>query len=186
MRIVAGVHKGRRLKAVPGNATRPTGDKVKEAVFQVIGPFFDGGHVLDLFAGSGALGMEALSRGMNFAVFIDKHPKAIHTIHDNLKLLRLTQQAEVYRNDAFRALQLLSGREYKFDLILLDPPYGKVDMIKLLGEISSSALLRENGFIFCEHDVSLELPRHVNNYTILKQSKYGDTIGVTIYQYSPE
>ncbi|GAB3799909.1 16S rRNA (guanine(966)-N(2))-methyltransferase RsmD [Virgibacillus kimchii] len=182
MRVVAGIHKGRKLKAVSGMATRPTGDKVKEAVFQVMGPFFHGGKVLDLFAGSGALGIEALSRGMDFAVFIDKQSKAVHTIHDNVKTLSLTDQTEVYRNDAFRAIQLLSKRELQFDLILLDPPYGKVDMIKLLQEISRCALLKKNGFIYCEHDISLTLPQQINNYSILKQSNYGDTIGVTIYQ----
>src|SRR5699024_868911 len=132
MRVVAGLHKGRKLKAVSGSTTRPKADKVKEAVFQVMGPFFSGGKVLDLFAGSGALGIEALSRGMESAFFIDKQSKAIHTIHDNLKSLSIADQAEVYRNDAFRALQLLSKRQLQFDLILLDPPYGHVDLIKLL------------------------------------------------------
>lgn len=186
MRVVAGLHKGRKLKAVSGSTTRPTADKVKEAVFQVMGPFFSGGKVLDLFAGSGALGIEALSRGMESAFFIDKQLKAIHTIHDNLKSLSIADQAEVYRNDAFRALQLLSKRQLQFDLILLDPPYGHVDLIKLLNEISRHLLLKENGFIFCEHDYSVKLPQSINSYQILKQSNYGDTIGVTIYQETME
>ncbi|MFA1818680.1 16S rRNA (guanine(966)-N(2))-methyltransferase RsmD [Virgibacillus oceani] len=182
MRVVAGIHKGRKLKAVSGKATRPTTDKVKEAVFQVIGPFFNSGRVLDLFAGSGALGIEALSRGMDSAVFIDKQSKAVNTIYDNLKTLNITESSEVYRNEAFRALHTLAKRELQFDLILLDPPYRMVDFENLLYEIKNLGLLRENGLIFCEHDISEKLPPQLDNYSILKQSNYGDTISVTIYQ----
>jgi 16S rRNA (guanine966-N2)-methyltransferase len=182
MRVIAGLHKGRKLKAVSGKTTRPTTDKVKEAVFQVIGPFFTGGNVLDLFAGSGALGIEALSRGMDFSVFIDQQSKAIHTIYNNLKSLGITDQAEVYRNDAFRALLALSKRELQFDLILLDPPYKRQDFEKLLYEIKKLEMLKKNGFILCEHDISEKLPESIDNCSILKQSNYGDAIGVTIYQ----
>jgi 16S rRNA (guanine966-N2)-methyltransferase len=182
MRVIAGIYKGRKLKAVSGKATRPTTDKVKEAVFQVIGPFFNSGKVLDLFAGSGALGIEALSRGMDSGIFIDQHSKAIHTIYDNLKTLGIKEQAQVYRNDAFRALQVLEKRDLQFDLIILDPPYRKVNFRKLLFEIQNLGLLRKNGFIVCEHDISVLLPDKVDNYSILKKSNYGDTICVTIYQ----
>jgi 16S rRNA (guanine966-N2)-methyltransferase len=186
MRVIAGIHKGRKLKAVSGKSTRPTADKVKEAVFQVIGPFFNGGKVLDLFAGSGSLGIEALSRGMDFAVFIDQQAKAIHTIYDNLKSLSIADQAEVYRNDAFRALQALSKRKIEFDLILLDPPYKKVALEKLLYEIKKHELLGENGVVVCEHDISLDLPQQIGNCRILKHSNYGDATSVTIYQKTLE
>jgi len=182
MRVIAGIYKGRKLKAVSGKATRPTTDKVKEAVFQVIGPFFNNGRVLDLFAGSGALGIEALSRGMDSGVFIDQQSKAIHTIYENLKTLGINEQAQVYRNDAFRALHVLKKRELQFDLIILDPPYRKVNFEKLLFEIRNLGLLRKNGFIVCEHDISIILPDKVDNCRILKKSNYGDTICVTIYQ----
>lgn len=186
MRVIAGIHKGRQLKAVSGKATRPTADKVKEAVFQMIGPYFNGGRALDLFAGSGALAIEALSRGMHYAVLIDQQEKAIHTIYDNLKTLSLTDQTEVYRNDAFRALQALSKRAFTFDLILLDPPYKRVDYEKLLYEISKHQLLTENGFIVCEHESTEKLPEKLDNFCIYKHSKYGGVTRVTIYESTKE
>ena len=89
MRVVSGICKGRALKAVPGNTTRPTTDKVKEALFNMIGPYFEGGIGLDLFAGSGGLGIEALSRGLDKVIFIDRDGKAIQTIHENIKTCKL-------------------------------------------------------------------------------------------------
>lgn len=182
VRVIAGELKGRQLKAVPGKATRPTTDKVKEAVYQVIGPFFDGGTVMDLFAGSGSLGIEALSRGMDTCVFVDKHPKAIHTIHENVKAMKLEGQAEVFRADAFRAINKAAKRKLSFNLILLDPPYKKVVYEKLLNEIVELQLIRENGIIYCEHDIMEKLPDDHENFTLIKQENYGGTIGVSIYK----
>ncbi|MEC5422805.1 16S rRNA (guanine(966)-N(2))-methyltransferase RsmD [Virgibacillus sp. C22-A2] len=182
MRVIAGVLKGRQIKAVPGKMTRPTADKVKEAVFQVMGPYFKGGAVLDLYAGSGSLGIEALSRGMEQAVFVDKQPKAIHTINENLKSMKIEQETEVYRADAFRAINAAAKRGLQFDLILLDPPYKKVDYAKLLDEIVKLQLIKTDGIIYCEHDVSEELPLIHEYLSLLKQQNYGGTIGITIYQ----
>ncbi|WP_156290444.1 16S rRNA (guanine(966)-N(2))-methyltransferase RsmD [Oceanobacillus salinisoli] len=180
MRVIAGEFKGRQLKAVPGKSTRPTTDKVKESVFQVIGPFFDGGKVLDLFAGSGSLGIEAISRGMTSGVFVDKHPKAVHTITENIKALRLEDSVEVFRADAFRALKASAKREIIFDLILLDPPYGKVDYVKLINQIVEFQLLSDDGIIYCEHDPKEDLSGMKHSFEILKQDNYGGTIGITI------
>ncbi|WP_042145040.1 16S rRNA (guanine(966)-N(2))-methyltransferase RsmD [Paucisalibacillus sp. EB02] len=182
MRVIAGIHKGRQLKAVPGNNTRPTTDKVKESIFQIIGPFFRGGKALDLFAGSGSLGIEALSRGMDYCIFVDKHPKAIKTIHENTSLLRLDDQIEVFRTDAYRALAAVAKRELSFDIIFLDPPYSKISYADLLEIIRKEHLLNEDGIIYCEHDVNDELPEQVSGLNLIKQTKYGGTIGVTIYQ----
>lgn len=125
MRVIAGKYKGHRIQAVPNKLTRPTTDKVKEALFQIIGPFFDQGICLDLFAGSGALGIEAISRGMEKAIFVDKQPKAISVIHTNVRQLGIDSQVEIYRNDALRALKAIKKRELKLDMIFLDPPYQK-------------------------------------------------------------
>lgn len=182
MRIIAGTYKGRQLQPVPGKSTRPTTDKVKEAVFQMIGPFFDGGSCLDLFAGSGSLGLEALSRGMTHGVFVDKHPKSIHTIHENVKIVNLEEQVEIFRADAFRALQAASKRNLQFDLIFLDPPYGKVSYEKLFEQIGSLQLLTKNGMIYCEHDTSEKLPEESEHFLMKKQAAYGKTIGITIYK----
>ncbi|GAB3068082.1 16S rRNA (guanine(966)-N(2))-methyltransferase RsmD [Virgibacillus ainsalahensis] len=182
MRVIAGEYKGRQLKAVPGNSTRPTTDKVKEAVFQRMGPFFQGGLVLDLFAGSGSLGFEAMSRGMEHAIFVDKHPKAIHTINENIKTLKLEDKAEVFRADAFRAIHAAAKRNLKFELILIDPPYKKVIYEKLIDEIVQLQLMEQGGIIYCEHDVSETLPIQHIDFSLIKQENYGDTTGITIYK----
>ena len=152
MRIIAGEFRGRQIKAVPGDNTRPTTDKIKENVFNMLGQFFDDGLVLDLFAGSGNLGIEALSRGMKRAVFIDTSQQAIKVIKDNITTLRLSERGEVYRNDAFKALGVLAKKAAKFDLIFLDPPYGKVPITGLLDQIISGDLLADGGSIMCEFD----------------------------------
>lgn len=182
MRIIAGDLKGRQLKAVPGKSTRPTTDKVKEAVFQIIGPFFQGGTVLDLFAGSGSLGIEAISRGMDHGVFVDNHPKAIHTIHENIKLVKIEHKIEVFRADAFRAIQAAAKRGLQFELILLDPPYGKIDYEKFLNEIVKLKLIKEDGIIYCEHDIAQELPQNHSHFSIIKHEDYSGSIGITIYK----
>lgn len=182
MRVIAGELKGRQLKAVSGKTTRPTTDKVKEAVFQVMGPFFSGGTCLDLFAGSGSLGIEALSRGIEQAVFVDKHPNAIHTIHENLRSVRMENKSEVFRADAFRAIHAAAKRQLTFDLILLDPPYKKVNYATFLNEIVQLQLMKNNGIIYCEHDLSEQLPPEDEHFKVMKRENYGGTIGVTIYK----
>ena len=111
MRIISGDKKGLPLKAVPGKDTRPTTDKVKESIFNMIGPYFEGGKGLDLFAGSGGLGIEALSRGFNEMIFVDRDMKAIQTVKENLRSAGLGEQAEVYRNEADRALKAIVKRD---------------------------------------------------------------------------
>ncbi len=182
MRVVAGVHKGRQLKAVPGKATRPTTDKVKEAVFQIMGPFFTGGSCLDLFAGSGSLGIEALSRGMETAIFVDKQSKAIQTIKENVRTLGLRDYVEIYRTDAYRAIYAAAKRNLQFSLILLDPPYGKLNYKEFIEKILELELLKEDGYIYCEHDASERLPHTIAGLVCMKEYDYGGTIGVTIYK----
>src|SRR5690625_4954895 len=109
MRVISGEFKGRRLKAVPGNSTRPTSDKIKESVFHMLGPYFSGGHCLDLFAGSGALGIEALSRGINNVHFNDRNGKAIQTIKNNLQMLNVDDGISISRLDSERCLEKLAN-----------------------------------------------------------------------------
>ena len=180
MRVVSGQCKGRALKAVPGSTTRPTTDKVKESLFNIIGPYFQGGKVLDLFAGSGGLGIEALSRGMDSAVFVDKEFKAVSTVRANLEACNLTDRAEVYKNDADRALKAIVKRELSFDLILLDPPYKKQKLESVLTTIVENQLLNQDGVIVCEHGHDVELPDKVSSLIRWKHEKYG-TIQISIY-----
>ncbi|MBM7654094.1 16S rRNA (guanine(966)-N(2))-methyltransferase RsmD [Neobacillus cucumis] len=180
MRVVSGSCKGRPLKAVPGNTTRPTTDKVKEALFNMIGPYFDGGIGLDLFAGSGGLGIEGISRGLEKVIFIDREPKAIHVIQENIKACKMEEKSEVYRNDAERALKALIKRSMTFDYIFLDPPYKKQQLVNLMEKMDQQELVNPDGVIVCEHSFDVELPSLVGRFKQIKHEKYG-VIAVTIY-----
>lgn len=182
MRVVAGSAKGRPLKSVPGIGTRPTTDKVKEAIFSMIGPYFDGGTVLDLFAGTGGLGIEALSRGMERAVFIDMESKSIDTIKANLKSTGFETSAEIYRNEAGRAIKALEKRKYNFDLVFLDPPYRIKNGNALMLEMASRGLLREGALLVLEYESSYTYPEEISGFFHLRTAKYGETT-VSIYEY---
>ncbi|MBD0380402.1 16S rRNA (guanine(966)-N(2))-methyltransferase RsmD [Paenibacillus sedimenti] len=181
MRVISGSAKGRSLKAVPGMSTRPTTDKVKEAIFSMIGPYFDGGQVLDLFAGTGGLGIEALSRGMKKAVFIDIEKKSIDTIQHNLRAAGLVEQAEIYRNDAARALKALAKRGEKFELVFLDPPYKMKVTAELITAMEEQGLLDEQVVIVVEHDAQDVLIEAIGGLEQQRRAEYGDT-AVTIYR----
>lgn len=182
MRVVSGKCKGKSLKAVPGNSTRPTTDKVKESIFNMIGPYFQGGLGLDLFAGSGGLGIEALSRGLDKVIFVDRDGKAIATIKDNVATLSLMEQVEIYRNDADRALNAIIKRDLSFDYIFLDPPYKKQQLEKILEIISEHKLLTKDGVVVCEHGKEVTLPAMVGEFVQAKFENYG-IISVSLYRW---
>jgi len=181
MRVIAGDFKGKRISAVKGDNTRPTTDKIKENVFNVMGQFFNGGRALDLFAGSGNLGIEALSRGMDHAVFIDTNLNAIKVIKENISSLKLQDQTEVYRNDASRALQVLAKKDAKFDLIFLDPPYGKISITELLDRIVENDLLNDEGLIMCEYGEGMNVRYNASSLKEIKHEVYG-TIEILILE----
>lgn len=183
MRVIAGRAKGRPLKAVPGDATRPTTDKVKEALFSMIGPFFDGERVLDLFAGTGGLGIEALSRGAGSAVFVDASPRSIEVVRRNLEAAGMTGQAEVYRNDAARAVKALERKGASFDLIFLDPPYAMEDGDRLLAEIAERGLAAEGAVAVLEHASSRSYPERFERFERFKFAAYGEA-ALSIYRYT--
>lgn len=177
MRVIAGSLGGRRLKAPPGRGTRPTSDRVREAIFSILGEL-DGERVLDLFAGTGALGIEALSRGAASAVFVERDVRAAGVLRENLGALGLGRdRAEIRRSDAIAALRTAAERAELYDLILIDPPYG--DAPRLGGRLSAllPALLAPNARIVAESDrrgaLELEAP-------ILTKRRYGDT-SITIH-----
>ncbi|MFB4162550.1 16S rRNA (guanine(966)-N(2))-methyltransferase RsmD [Alteribacillus sp. JSM 102045] len=180
MRVISGKYKGTTLKAVPGMKTRPTSDKVKEALFHRIGPYFSGGSGLDLYAGTGSLGIEAMSRGFSSFVFVDKAPQAVKVIKTNVKAAGLNGSCEVYRNDAKRALAVLTKRKKSFDLIFMDPPYAHQDLAGMLQTISETGLITPGGQIVCEHRSSTALPDTVASLNKQNEDIYGDT-GVSIY-----
>lgn len=180
MRIIAGTAKGRPLKAVPGSHTRPTTDKVKEALFSIIGPYFEGGRVLDLFAGTGGLGLEALSRGMDEAIFVDTDHRSISVLKENVHHAGFARQCEIYRNDASRAIRTLAKRERPFDLIFLDPPYKLNTMHEWLARMVELDLLTEGATAVVEHGADTVYPLQINTLRCIKQAHYGES-SLTIY-----
>ncbi|MBA2878808.1 16S rRNA (guanine(966)-N(2))-methyltransferase RsmD [Anoxybacillus kamchatkensis] len=185
MRVISGKCKGKPLQAVPGMTTRPTTDKVKEAIFNMIGPYFSGGLGLDLFGGSGGLGIEALSRGLDRVIFVDHDAKAVQTIKKNVTACRLTDQAEIYRNDAERALKAIIKRGLTFHLIFLDPPYKNKQLEALIAIIDSHQLLQKDGFVVAEHGAEEQLAKQIGRLTQVKHETYGIT-AVSIYAYVDE
>lgn len=185
MRVIAGEHKGRRLAAVPGKGTRPTTDKVKESIFNMIGPYFDGGWALDLYAGTGGLGIEALSRGVDRSVFVERDTKAFAVVKQNLATCRLEESADLYRMDADRAIRTLATRKQAFDLVFLDPPYAQQKIAEEIGLLQELNLLADGAWIVAEHDVSVELPKEIGDCVQDRASSYGDT-AVTLYYYDRE
>jgi 16S rRNA (guanine966-N2)-methyltransferase len=181
MRIIAGCVRGTRLKMVPGKHVRPTADRVKESLFSVIGPFFDGGWVLDLFAGTGALGLEALSRGADRAVFIDESPLSVETVRANIEATGMKERAEVYRRNAVAALKALQKRGLQFQLIFVDPPYMENWWEPVLKRIDDGDMLADNGVIVAEHPARRELPGQIGALRLTRRLHYGDT-AISLYR----
>lgn len=183
MRIISGEFRGRRLNAVPGMATRPTTDKVKESLFNIIGPYFDGGSSLDLYGGSGGLSIESVSRGIDHATLIDRQYAAIKTIKKNIEITKHPERFSVYKQDAEKALHFLSKKGQSFDLIFLDPPYAKQHIIDDLKKMAELGLLNDQALIVAETNQEANLPTSDwDNFTFLRQQTYGITV-LTIYRF---
>ena len=177
MRVVSGKYGGRPLKALDGKTTRPTTDKVKGAIFNMIGPYFDGGRVLDLYAGSGSLGIEAVSRGMESAVLVEKDRRAQAIVAENIAMTKEVARFELLKMESSRALEQLTGQ---FDLVLLDPPYAKEQIIADIEKMAERKLLSEDIMVVCETDKSVDLPEEIADLGIWKQKIYGIS-KVTVY-----
>lgn len=182
MRVITGSFKGRILNTVPSPYTRPTSNKIKEAIFHVIGPYFEGGTGLDLYAGSGALGIEAISRGIDSITFIDHSKEAIETIRKNIRLLQLGGRVHIYRNDALRALDILGKRRQQFDVIFIDPPYRSKDYSKVLKLIEQLQLAKDNCYIYIEHAPETPFDYNQAYYESFFMRQYSKEIAVTILQ----
>ncbi len=175
IRVIAGFAKGRQLKLVPGDTTRPIMDRVKEALFSIIGRDILDSVFLDLFAGTGSVGIEALSRGAKQAVLIDLEPKAIQTIHDNLKLTRLAERAVVRRADAFA---VLSGKpEGAYDFIYIAPPQYKGMWEKALKAIDAHPeWISDDGTVIVQIDPEEYTPIVLDQLVVDDERKYGSTL----------
>ncbi len=179
MRIIAGDYKGRKLEAPRDNDIRPTSDKVKEAIFSILMPYIEDGVFLDLFAGTGGLGLEALSRGAEFCYFCDKERTAVSIIKKNIEMCRAEEYSKVILGDYMKALHRLEGE--KVDVILVDPPYHSNLYEKVLKEVDSLDLLRDDGIIVTEHPKELVLPEREGALVKTKERNYGK-IFLSLYE----
>ncbi|WP_019769374.1 16S rRNA (guanine(966)-N(2))-methyltransferase RsmD [Streptococcus sobrinus] len=177
MRIIAGNFGGRPLKTLEGKTTRPTSDKVRGAIYSMIGPFFAGGRVLDLYAGSGGLSIEAISRGMDQAVLVERDRRAQAVIEANIAMTKAQDQFRLIKRDVKQVLPTLTGQ---FDLVLLDPPYAKEEIVKTIGKLQEHDLLSPEVMIVCETDKSVDLPETLGDLRLWKQKVYGIS-KVTVY-----
>ena len=176
MRVITGTARGRRLKEPQGMDIRPTTDKVKESMFSILQFDIEGRRVLDLFGGTGQLGIEALSRGASEVVFVDKSAAALKLIRENLELCGLSDRARVRNGDSLAYLR--SGE--KFDLVFLDPPYGAGMLEKALEAIAKIDIMTENGIIVCESAAESALPELAAPYAKGRDYRYGK-IKITLY-----
>lgn len=178
MRVITGTARGIPLKTPEGMVTRPTADRVKEAMFSIIHFDVPGAVVLDLFGGTGQLGIEALSRGAKQAVFVDAGDSACRLIKENLKRTHMNEKATVIRSDY---LDYLSRCHEKFDIILLDPPYAEVFLENALKRITEIDILRSGGIIVAERPLGKDLPWEFSGFERSKDYKYGKTV-LTVYR----
>ena len=174
MRVIAGKYKSRQLKSVDSSLTRPTTDKNKENLFNMIGPYFDGGVCLDLFGGSGGLGIEAISRGMDELYVVDKQYKAFATIRENLKTLGIQDEAHAYKMDYQRALAQFASEGLCFDLVFLDPPYGLKINQKIIDFLHDHHMLKDNCIVVVE-DLNEEKLEVQSPFLLKREQKYGIT-----------
>ena len=177
MKIVSGTYGGRPLKTLEGKTTRPTSDKVRGAMFNMIGPYFDGGRVLDLYAGSGGLSIEAVSRGMEQAVLVEKDRRAQGIIASNIQMTKESHKFQLLKMEAHQAINQLQGA---FDLIFLDPPYAKEQIVADIEALAERGLLGEEVMVICETDKAADLPEEIACLGIWKEKIYGIS-KVTVY-----
>ncbi|MDH6368209.1 MULTISPECIES: 16S rRNA (guanine(966)-N(2))-methyltransferase RsmD [unclassified Breznakia] len=171
MRVCAGKHGSRRLESLKGDLTRPTGDKVKEAIFSSIGPYFDGGVMLDLFGGSGGMALEAISRGMDYAFICDKNKAAIQVIKKNIEILHEQANTSVMQADYHKVLPCLKNE--RFRLVYLDPPYAMHVYEEIMEYLQENKMLTDDAYVICESDSKVDLPVRIGTLEKYKEKVYG-------------
>lgn len=182
MRIIAGTAKGHKIKAVKGLNTRPTLDRIREAIFNVLGNSVIDGNFLDLFAGTGAMGIEALSRGAKQSYFNDVNKEAYLTIQQNIETCHFKDHGKVFNMDVFRFLEFLENEQERFDIIYVDPPYNKQLYEPILQNLEMASFINPDALIIIEGSKDLQLPLKTNKLELTKKSLYGDTL-ILYYRY---
>ena len=182
MRIIGGAHRGRIIKMPKGRATRPTQDRVREAIFNIIRVRIPESGVLDLYAGSGAFGIEALSRGARAAAFVDNSVSSVKAIRSNLLSLGYAApRAQVFKKDGVGAIEAFGKNRAKFDIVFIDPPYHKGLAKNALIKIDARDILSRDSFVIAEHFVKDPMPDEAGGLSLFKQKRYGDTV-VSFYR----
>lgn len=176
MRIISGTSKGRKLVTPKSQSLRPTSDRVKESIFNILRLEMEGKVVLDLFAGTGNLGIEALSRGAKKAIFVERGRQAIRLIQRNLSRLGLEEYSEIVPRDANRAIGILKQRGESFDVILMDPPYEKGLIQKTLMKLRSHPIYNKDSILVIEHNKREPLPVTLLGWNLIRQRQIGDTV----------
>ncbi|CAN2039638.1 16S rRNA (guanine966-N2)-methyltransferase [Candidatus Magnetomoraceae bacterium gMMP-15] len=174
MRIISGKFKKRRLKSIRGMNIRPTSDALRESLFNILGSMVEGAVVLDLFAGTGALAIEAMSRGAESAVLVDLSNQALSIIRENIKICALENNVKLIKWNILKNLNCL--KLGCFDLVFIDPPYNKKFLQPALYNLYNTECLAQNACIIVEHSVQESLPNNLNEFELVKQRKYGKTI----------
>lgn len=175
MRIIAGSRKGLRLTAVKGTRTRPTQDRVREALFNILEQQGSFARVADLFAGTGALGLEALSRWSGQALFVDSDPRVIENLRKNIQRLKFEAVSQVAARDISRGVGFLKKMGAPFDLILVDPPYRRGWGQRIIAGLLAEPLLTDRGLLVLEHDQQESVPEQVGDWLLADQRRYGQT-----------
>jgi 16S rRNA (guanine966-N2)-methyltransferase len=193
LRIIGGTAKGRRLQTPPKGTVsrtgsqliRPTADRAREALFSIIGKEVEDATVLDLFAGTGALGLEALSRGAQSAVFVDKSSQSTDLIKKNIELCGFSDKSFIIKRDLAKSLSFLEkyAPNREFSIIFIDPPYRKALCLKILEELASENLLASSGLVVAEDDAGNQLPESVGSLSLFDRRRYGE-IGFWFYRNS--
>jgi 16S rRNA (guanine966-N2)-methyltransferase len=173
--VIAGLYRGRRLQTVPGLDTRPTSDRLRETLFNVLSPCIQGSNFLDICAGSGAVGIEALSRGAARVTFVERARTNCSIISENLRLIDAEESATVINQDAVSAVRLLINRGDRFDLVFFDPPYASDLYSDVIQLFAPDNLLREDGMLIVEHARKTPPERRYGNLGIYRELKQGES-----------
>lgn len=182
MRVISGDKKGFKLKAPKGMDTRPTEDRIKESLFNILGPINENSIVLDLFSGSGSIGIEFLSRGAKFVYFIDNSNLSISTIKENIAHTDFEKKSRIIKGDSIKTIKFLDRKNIKFDYIYIDPPYGENLIEKSLEGISKVDILNNYALLILEHDKKKSFPDTIYKFKKTDMRNYGHKV-LTFYTY---
>ena len=174
VRVIAGALKGRRLVTPRGATTRPTADQVRTALMDTLGPWLPDARVLDLFAGAGGVGLEALSRGAAHVTFVERDPRALEALVENIRTLDLEPRTHVARGDVVRQLPRLAGEGRRFEIVFLDPPYATDDGERALAALGGGALIASNGLVIAQH-LTKRRPQEYGVLRAFRDRRFGET-----------